>query len=215
VVFVANGAGDGRSASQNLSDVVAEARAPIQVQTFAWSTGYKRFVADQADRENHLAQGRKLAAAVLAYRDAYPNRRIYLLGQSAGGAVVLAAAEALPPGSIDRIILLSPSVCTGRDLRPALAASRAGIDHFYSNNDRWVLGLGMRIVGTTEGDCRVAAGRVGFTPIIHNSVDAALYAKLRQHAWDANAAGADHDGRHFGNLEPRFLREYVLPLLGG
>jgi pimeloyl-ACP methyl ester carboxylesterase len=215
VVFVANGAGDSRAASQNLSKVVAETAAPLQIETYVWSLGYKRVVADEVDHDNHMTQGRGLAGAVLAYRHAYPERRICLLGQSAGGIVALSAAEVLPPDSIDRIILLSPSVCTGHDLRPALAASREGIDLFYSEQDRWVLGLGMRIVGTTEEDCRVAAGRVGFIPIINNPTDAALYARLRQHPWDPSLKRTGHDGGHYGNLDPRFLRVYVLPLLGG
>ncbi len=214
VVFVANGAGDSRTASTNLSKVVAETSAPLQVETFVWSRGYKRTIADEVDHANHLAQGRRLAGEVLAYRHAYPERKIYLLGQSAGGAVVLSAAEVLPPNHIERIILLSPSVCTGHDLRPALTAACVGIDLFYSYKDRWVLGLGMRAFGTTEGDCRVAAGRVGFQAIVGNPTDAALYAKLRQHPWDPSLSWTGHDGGHFGNLEPSFLRTYVLPLLG-
>jgi pimeloyl-ACP methyl ester carboxylesterase len=215
VVFVANGAGDSRSASQNLSKVVAETSAPLQIETFVWSRGCKRIVADQVDHDNHLAQGRRLAGEVTAYRQAYPNRRICLLGQSAGGAVVLSAAELLPPNSISRIILLSPSVCTGYDLRSALQACHEGIDLFCSQTDRWVLGLAMRVVGTTEGDCRRAAGRLGFETIVNTPTDAALYARLRQHSWDPSVKWTGHNGGHFGNLEPKFLCAYVLPLLAG
>jgi len=212
VVFVANGAGDSRTASQNLADVVACTRSPLQIQTVHWTTGHRRIVADQVDQCNHLAQGRRLAEEVIAYRKANPDRRICLVGQSAGSAVILSAAELLPPDSIDRIVLLSPSVSTGRDLRPALAASREGIDHFYSKRDRWVLGLGMRIVGTTEGG-RLAAGRVGFRPILCDSTDAALYARLRQYPWDRSVAWTGNRGRHFGNMEHQFLCTYVLPML--
>ncbi|MBI2803877.1 MAG: hypothetical protein HYX68_02720 [Planctomycetes bacterium] len=214
VVFVANGAGDSRTASQNLAAVVAQTAAPLKIETFAWSRGYRRFVADQVDEDNHAAQGRRLADAVLAHRQAFPNRRIYLVGQSAGGAVVLNAVKSLPPSSIERIVLLSPSVCTGLDLRQALTVSREGIDLFHSERDRWVLGLGMRVVGTTDGACRVAAGRVGFKTIVTNPTDAALYSRLRQHPWNASVTWTGHNGGHFGNLEPKFLRAYVLPLLG-
>ena len=72
----------------------------------------------------------------------------------------------LPPDSVDRIILLAPSVCTSYDLRPALRTARHGIDVFYSTEDRVILGLGMRIVGTAEHDCDIAAGQVGFSPVI-------------------------------------------------
>jgi pimeloyl-ACP methyl ester carboxylesterase len=214
VVFVANGAGDSRAASKNLATAATAASAPLQVEGFRWSHGDNRVLADQIDQDNHRAQGRRLAALVIAYRQAHPSRRVYLLGHSAGGAVVLSAAEWLPPNSIDRMVLLSPSVCTDYDLRPALAASREGIDHFYSKLDRWVLGLGMRAIGATDGDCGVAAGRVGFQSYAHTVTDAALYAKLRQHPWDLSAQWTGHYGGHFGNIEPRFLRHYVVPLFG-
>jgi len=213
VVFIANGAGDSRTVSENLTRVVAEAGAPLQIETVIWSRGFRRAVADQMDHDNHLAYGRQLALQAAAYRRAYPERRIYFIGQSAGGAVVLAAAEQLPPDSVDRIILLAPSVCRSYDLRPALLSSRRGIDVFYSSEDRWILGLGMKVFGTTEGACRTAAGRTGFTPVITSPADQALYAKLRQHAWHPAVEWSGNDGGHFGSSEAGFLRAYVLPLL--
>lgn len=213
VVYVANGAGDSREVSRNLSRVVIEASAPLQIETQLWSHGAGRFVADQVDHDNHLVEGRELATQVIAYRHANPCRRICLLGQSAGCAVILSAAEVLPPGYIDRIVLLAPSVCTAYDLRPALRVAREGIDAFYSEEDRWVLGLGVRIVGTAEGGCRTAAGRVGFSPIISTHTDALLYSRLRQHPWNPVVRWSGNDGGHFGNHEPEYLRAYVLPLL--
>jgi pimeloyl-ACP methyl ester carboxylesterase len=213
VVFVANGAGDSRAASKSLAEAVMATRTPLQINSFAWSLGSKRVIADQVDQDNHQAQGRRLAEELAAYRQAFPQRRICVLGQSAGNAVVLRAAELLPPNSIDRAILLSPSVSAGYDLRPPLQACREGIDLFHSHKDRWILGMGMRVVGTTDGASRQAAGRVGFKPLVETAADAALYARLRQHAWDASVKWSGHDGGHFGNLEPRFLSAYVLPLL--
>ena len=70
VVFVANGSGDFRTASTNLSQAVAEAAAPLQVETFVWSRGQGRYLLDHTDHANHLAQGRRLAAQVAAYRQA-------------------------------------------------------------------------------------------------------------------------------------------------
>jgi pimeloyl-ACP methyl ester carboxylesterase len=216
VVFVANGAGDFRTVSRNLSQVVAEMSAPIEIRTVLWSRGYRRYLADQVDHANHLERACELAAQVIAYRQAYPERRIYLIGHSAGCAVLLAAAEMLSASNrhyVDRIILLAPSVCAAYDLRPSLRSARDGIDVFYSNEDRLVLGLGMEMVGTAERRCRVAAGETGFAPIVGCSADLVLYAKLRQHPWDPIVEWSGHTGGHFGNHEPAFLRAYVLPLL--
>jgi pimeloyl-ACP methyl ester carboxylesterase len=213
VVFVANGSGDVQTASTNLSRVVAETSTPLQVVTVDWSHGYLRFLADHLDHANHLVQGRVLATQVTTYHRAHPDRRISLLGHSTGSAVVLAAAEILPKDSVDQIILLAPAVCTSYDLRPALAKARNGIDVFYSNDDRIILGLGMKIVGTAEGRCHKAAGQCGFTPVIAGPGDAALYDKLRQHKWDPLVEWSGHDGSHYGNNQPDFIRVYVLPLL--
>jgi pimeloyl-ACP methyl ester carboxylesterase len=215
VVFVANGSGDFRTVSENLCRVVAETGTPLQVETVAWSHGLGRYVTDHLDHCNHLDQGRRLAAQVVAYRQAYPGRRVCLVGHSAGCAVVLAAAEALPPDGVDRLVLLAPSVCVSYDLRPALRTARGGIDVFHSGEDTVILGLGMLIVGTAEGGCRTAAGQCGFTPVVTCPADAALYGKLRQHKWDPVVQWSGHGGGHYGSNRPEFLRAYVLPLLTG
>ena len=212
VVFVANGAGDFRTVSNNLSQVIAENHIPLDIQTFGWSVGYRRYIADQVDHDNHLAQGQLLAAQVYSYHQAYPARRIYFLGHSAGCAVLLAAAELLPPDSVDRMVLLAPSVSQYYDLRPALRAARLGVDVFHSDEDRIILGLGMQIFGTAERASRTAAGRTGFTPVIVCPTDAALYAKLRQHPWHPVVEWSGHDGGHFGSNQTGYLQAYVLPL---
>ena len=213
VVFVANGSGDFRTVSTNLGRVVAETSAPLQVETVPWSHGFCRYVTDHLGHDNHVQQGSRLAAAVTAYRQAYPGRKVYLIGHSAGCAVVLAAAERLPAGSVDRLILLAPSVCVSYDLRPALRTVRCGIDVFYSNEDSVVLGLGTRIVGTADHLCRTAAGQYGFRPVCDCPADASLYGKLRQHPWDPVVAWSGHGGGHYGSNQAGFLRAYVLPLL--
>jgi pimeloyl-ACP methyl ester carboxylesterase len=213
VVFVANGSGDFRTVSRNLIQVVAETATPLQIETCVWSHGYLRYVIDHLDHANQLEHGGRLAAQIAAYRQVYHDRRIYLIGHSAGCAVVLAAAELLPPGSVDRIILLAPSVCETYDLRPALCTARSGIDVFHSSQDRIILGLAMHIVGTADHHCHTAAGQDGFTPIISSPTDAALYGKLRQHPWDPVVEWSGHHGGHYGSNEAGFLWAYVLPLL--
>jgi pimeloyl-ACP methyl ester carboxylesterase len=213
VAFVADGSGDSRTVSTHLAGLAAAAGVPLQVEAVAWSLGYRRVVADHVSHANHLAQGRLLAGRVAAYRQAYPGRKVYLVGYSAGCAVVLAAAEALPPGSVDRVVLLSPAVCAAYDLRPALCASRSGIDAFHSERDGMVLGLVVWVLGTADRGCRTAAGRYGFSPVIACPTDAALYEGLRQHAWGPAVAWSGHDGGHYGSIRASFLRAYVLPLL--
>jgi pimeloyl-ACP methyl ester carboxylesterase len=213
VAFVADGSGDSRTVSTHLAQLAAAAGVPLQVEAVPWSLGYRRVVADHVSHANHLAQGRLLAGRVAAYRQACPGRKVYLVGYSAGCDVVLAAAEALPPGSVDRVVLLAPAVCAAYDLRPTLRASRGGVDSFHSERDGLVLGLGVWVLGTADGGCRTAAGRYGFTPVLAGPADAALYQGLRQHAWDPAVAWTGNDGGHYGSVQAGFLRAYVLPLL--
>src|SRR5262249_55756806 len=120
VVLIADGAGDYRGLSTAVTKAVAEAELPFAIQPACWSHGYRRSLADQLDRAHARAEGRRLAGRVLALRTACPERPVYLMAHSAGAAVVLAAADWLPPDSVERIILLEPTVSAFADVRPAL-----------------------------------------------------------------------------------------------
>jgi pimeloyl-ACP methyl ester carboxylesterase len=213
VVFIANGSGDFRTVSDSLSCAVAAEGVPLRLETFVWSHGFGCYLSDHADHVNQVAQGRRLAGLVAEWRRACPDRAVYLVGHSAGCAVVLAAAEVLPPGSVERILLLAPSVSAGYDLRPALVCARGGIDTFYSRRDLVMLGAGVTLAGTADRRWEPAAGRVGFQPVLVGPGDAALYGKLRQHPWDGCVAWTGNLGMHYGSNREEFARAYLLPLL--
>jgi pimeloyl-ACP methyl ester carboxylesterase len=213
VVLVADGAGGFEATSAALRQAIHDQGLPLAVERFEWSHGYGRFFADEVDSGHAREVGQRLAAKVIEERAAFPDRAIYLVGHSAGTGVVLAAAEALPPASVDRLVLLAPSVSAEYDLRPALRCAREGIDVFTSGRDWAYLGLGIALIGTADGCWQAAAGRVGFRPVLEGPGDTALYTKLRQHAWDPSVAWTGNRGGHYGCHEDSFLRAYVLPLL--
>jgi pimeloyl-ACP methyl ester carboxylesterase len=213
VVFVADGAGGFHGPSDALRKALGEEGIPLAVETVAWSHGYLRVLADEIDYCHARKEGQCLAAQVAAYRQTCPNGEIYLLGHSAGSAVVLAAAEALAPGSMNRIILLSPSVSANYDLKPALRACRDGIDVFYSERDTGYLGLGIALIGTADRLGGPAAGRVGFRLRADTDADASLYGRLRQHPWHPAVTWTGNAGGHYDSHRVSFLRAYVLPLL--
>jgi pimeloyl-ACP methyl ester carboxylesterase len=213
IVFAADGAGDFHATSLSLCRVVSDCSLPLRVQPFEWSHGFGRIFADQIDHAHARAAGCQLAAQVEAYHRACPEHAIYLVGHSAGSLVVLTAAEALPPGTVERIVLLAPSVSAGYDLRPALCHAREGIDVFYSPRDWWFLGVGTTLVGTADGGWHCPAGRIGFRPLEETPEDGVLYSKLRQHAWHPCVEWAGNHGGHYGGYQPDYLRAYVLPLL--
>jgi alpha-beta hydrolase superfamily lysophospholipase len=124
VVFCADGAGGLAGTTHVLQHTVANAGASLQVEFVDWSHGTGRFLADHVHWRHIVTQGRQLTWQIQAWRKRYPDQRIYLMGHSAGCAVVLVAAAELPPDSVDRLILLAPSVAADYDLRPALASAR-------------------------------------------------------------------------------------------
>ena len=213
VVFVADGSGDYRTTSRALCEAVRACEAPLRVETFVWSHGYGRIVVDHVDHCNHLEEGRRLAGYIVATKQSCPERSVFLVAHSSGAAVVLAAAEAAPPGSIERIVLLAPAVSHDYDLRPALRSVRKGIEVFTSRRDVGALVIATGIAGTADRRRTAAAGRCGFTPILSCPGDEFLYAKLRHHPWDPSVAWSGNRGNHYGTLEQSFIRTYVLPLL--
>lgn len=214
VVIAVDGAGGFQATSTALREAVEECRLPLSVATFHWTHGYGRILSDQIDRDHALAEGCRLAGEVARLRRCCPGGEIYLVGHSAGSGVVLTAAEALPAGSVDRIILLSPSVSDCYDLRPALRCTRQTLEAFYSERDLGYLGVGIAVFGTADRLWGYeAAGRVGFQPVVQTPEDACLYAKLRQHPWDPCVSWTGNRGGHYGGYQPGHLKAFVLPLL--
>jgi len=213
LVLVANGSGDSGRLSSNLTQVAANAEGPLEVESFIWSHGWGRSLTDHLDHDNQVSQGRRLASQVTDYAANHPDHHIHLVGHSTGCAVVLIAAENLSPGAIDGITLLAPSVSANHDLRPALRSTRGRVEVYCSAEDRWILGFGMKILGTSDLNYSDAAGLYGFKPVDTSPDDAALYQKLHQHPWDSTVAWTGNDGSHYGCIQPGFLKAYVLPEL--
>ncbi len=212
VIFVADGAGDYRSASTSFRETAAADGWPLDVRTFVWSHGFLRNLADHTDYEWAKARGRELAGLVLAQKQARPDLPVSLVGHSAGSYVVLVAAEQLPPDMLERIVLLSPSVSSTYDIRPALRAARNGMDVFYSRNDRLWLGAFTAVAGTSDDPQQSRpAGRFGFEPKLVPGEEP-LFAKLRQYEWNPTLDQTGNDGGHYGAYQPGHLRKFVLPL---
>ena len=212
VVFVADGAGDYRAASTSLRETAAADGWPLDVRTFVWSHGFLRNLADHTDYDWAREQGRKLAGVVTAEKQARPDVPVSLIGHSAGSYVVLEAANQLPPDSLERVVLLAPSVSSKYDLRPGLRAARNGMDVFYSRSDRFWLGAFMAVAGTSDTPSETrSAGRFGFEPQVAPE-EQPLYARLRQYEWNPSLEQTGHDGGHYGAYQPGHLRKFVLPL---
>lgn len=215
VVFVVGGIGglDPLHAAAPLA--LPWAGLPHQVCLFEWTHGKGRLLRDLQDMPYLVAQGARLACKVRTWQKCHPGRPVYLIGHSAGAGVCLAAAEPMPPSSIERIILLSAAVSPGLDLRPALKATRREIVSFHSSNDRLLLGLGTRMFGTVDRVYGPAAGAEGFD--VPDGLDAQgrqLYERLVQVAWVPQMLlDSRGGGLHHATCMPLFLSRRMAPWL--
>lgn len=213
MIFVADGAGDFRAASQSIRKVVGEDGLPIRVDPFIWSHGFCRIFRDELHYTYARWQGQQLAAEIMAFRQTHPGERVHVVGHSAGAIVALAAAESLPPLSIDSIALLAPSLSANYDLRPALRSIRGHLDVYYSCMDWVYLGVGTQILGTPDRGRVPSSGRIGFSAVPTCPEDGRLLGKLRQHHWEHRDIALGNHGGHYGAYQAGYLRSKVLPLL--
>jgi pimeloyl-ACP methyl ester carboxylesterase len=211
-VFAADGAGNFKAASSLLRQVVEEDALLIEVHAFEWSHGYCRILSDQVTYGHNCDRGRRLADEVLSFHASHPETPIYLYAHSAGCAVAMKALESLPPGIVERAILLSPSLSSAYDLRPALEHVCTSLHVFYSRWDWGYLGMTMRLVGTADRWFGWCSGRFGFD-VDADYIESDLLAKLHQRAWEPEDRALGNNGGHFGNYQPAFLRAHIIPLL--
>jgi pimeloyl-ACP methyl ester carboxylesterase len=215
IVFVVGGIGglDPLQAAAPLA--LPLAGVSHEVRVFEWTHGKARLLRDLQDTRYLLCQARRLAEDVRDVRRQHPDWPIYLMGHSAGAAVVLAAAEELPAQSLERIVLLSAAVSPEFDLRSALRATRHEIVSFHCGHDRLALQLGTSLFGTVDRVYGPAAGMEGFRPPADLDADGLrLYEKLVQVPWRFDMAlESCGGGGHHATCMPLFLARRVAPWL--
>jgi pimeloyl-ACP methyl ester carboxylesterase len=208
LVFVANGAGGATTISDLLIWGSRREGIPLLIQPVQWSRFNDRF-RDYNDVEGHYAAASYIAGWVNVLHRESPSTRIMLVGYSSGTHVVLDAAGMCPAGSIEKIVLLAPAVSSCYDLRPALRASRSGIDSFFSSFDG-VLDIAERSLGTADDQWGVpTAGRIGFRSP-EGCTELTGYNRLRQYHWQESLGGY---GGHMSWTRTKFLFGTLLPLL--
>ena len=216
VVFVVGGIGGLEVFGLNARWVLPASGVAHEVRDFEWTHGSLRFLRDLQDTRHLLARAAELARQVNEIKEKDPRRPIFLVGHSAGAGLVLAAAEILPPATLERIILLSPAVSPTFDLRPALRATRGEIVSFCSAHDRIVLDLGTTLFGTVDRSYGPSAGQAGFrAPADLDDAGRKLYRRVVQVPWRWENLLEGRGCGHTSTTAPLFLHRYVAPWLRG
>jgi hypothetical protein len=208
IVFVPGASGDGAW----YADLKAElARTGRPVVVHPWGAPAALFMLNFSDAGVHDRAEGTLAARLAKLP---PAAHVVLVTHSAGGGVALGALAKTdcPPGVVDRVILLQPSVSPGYDVNPALAKSARGVVLFCSDRDTTFLKWRTSHFGGYDRVKSPAAGHAGFAPTTRPD---GLAGKLTQIPYDPAWAALGHDGDHFGPTSGAFVRAVVVPLLEG
>jgi hypothetical protein len=214
IIFIVGGIG-GIDITGTLAQMsLPRAGVPHEIRDFIWTHGVGHFLKDLQDTRHVLKKAVELAELIRRARAENPDRPIFIIAKSGGAGLALAAAETLPPGTLERIILLSAAVSPTYDLRGALRATHGEIISFYSRNDQLILNWGTRNFGTIDRIYGPSAGLQGFVvPSDFSAEDRALYERLIQVPWSARNIWQGHTGGHSGNSSPAFLANEVAPWL--
>jgi hypothetical protein len=214
VVIVVSGVGGLDFAGLAAQWSLPRAGVRHEIREFLWTHGKGHYFRDLQDTRNCLQKADELAQEVRRLKAADPERPIFLIGKSGGSGLVLAAAEQLPRGTVERIILLSAAVSASYDIRPALRATKFELVSFYSPLDRVVLDWGTRNFGTIDRYYGPSAGFRGFmVPRNPTEEDQQLYNRLVQLPWNPKMILEGHTGGHLGTSMPAFMSKEVAPWL--
>lgn len=213
-VFVVGGVGGLDPLQANAPWALPWAAVPHRIEVFSWTHGKLRPLRDLQDVRHLLKEADRLAEQVRQEQIRHPDRPIYLIGHSAGAAIILTAAEKLPPASIERMILLAAAVSPTYDLRPALRATRRELVAFSSTYDRVCLDWCTSWFGTADRVYGAAAGLDGFRePDDLDAEGRELYRRLVQVHWRLDMIWQGTDGGHNGACMPIFLAHRIAPWL--
>lgn len=200
----------------NICRGLVSGKVPSTIEVYDWTNTVLLFAMNLRDYARNQQEARKIARKIVEYQSSYPGRPVHLIGHSGGGGIAVMTLEALPPNrQIASAILLAPAIAPDYDLRRALARTEFGIWNYYSPYDVGFLRAGTMLMGTIEGRHTSAAGAVGFSaPRTLNAEGRALYAsKLYQQQYNSKMLESGHTGGHTGWAFPKFVSDWLAPLI--
>jgi pimeloyl-ACP methyl ester carboxylesterase len=177
-------------------------------ERFAWSS-WLGPGADHLVAARSLAKAHRLRDHIVDERHSYPHGKIYLMGLSAGTAVILGALADLPRGiDVDGVVLFSSSVSSRRNLVPALKHIRGRLYATCSTRDAILSALP---VNADDGMGRPVGLRGFLLPTGLGREEEALYAKVVNIPWQPSYVGFGWHGGHVQATTASFVENVIAP----
>lgn len=215
ITFYCPGAGNIDNGDAGIRQGLDAAGYRGQVMSVIWTVSLNPAF-DQVFRINARAGAKRLARAIEEYIDRYPqsrypDRRVVVIGLSAGTGVAIWACEELqddPKYRVDDVVLLSGSLSHDYDVSKALRKVRGKIYNLYSDKDL-VLAGPMKAVGTIDGKLLTdGVGAVGLVP--PRGPDANRVVNI---PWTREYTRYGYYGGHTDVTSAAFVRAKLAPLI--
>ncbi len=216
-LFVVDGVGGFQFGVAAVRKVFREDNIPMGTVFYKWQYGMVGEVwTDLVWLRRNKVMGAKLARKILTFRRSHPDTTIHLLAISGGAGIAVFACEYLQRrGLIDTFILAGAAMSPQYNLAPALRA----VNRCYattSEKDKWILGVGTRLFGTTDRQRVSAGGMVGFKlPENITEEDRQAYERFGEIRWEPSWARDGHLGGHTSWVMSEFVRSHLVPILRG
>jgi pimeloyl-ACP methyl ester carboxylesterase len=201
-------------ANGNIARGLESSEVATAIQIHDWTTGFAPlFLVHLRDGRRHRREAEELADQIVDYQLIYPDRPVYLVGHSGGGAMALLTLESLPADhQVTAVFLLAPAISPKYPIQQVLPKTELGIWNYYSALDFPLLIAGTTVAQTVDGRNSPSAGALGFRyddsePVKSQSP------RLKQVPYDPSMIALRHAGGHFGWTDPAFIRIHIAPVI--
>ena len=217
VVFLLDGVGGFEIAPLLVRRALRQSGDSLGTVVYHWQRGVTgEIFTDLMWLRRNRVMAAQLARKLLAFRRSHPHTTMHVMAFSGGAGVATFAMEHLRGRArIDTLVLACPAMSPTYNLAGALrSVTRAYA--LVSARDKFLLGLGTTLFGTTDRVHTRAAGLTGFKIPRDASADQRrAYARLREVHWIPELRQLRHYGGHTDWANVAFLRCHLVPMLHG
>ncbi len=186
---------------------------PYALEIYNWHGGkfgpYYAF-----DEPEARIRAGELAAHIRRYRREYPQRPVFVVGHSGGGAITVFTAEEFAADvPLDGVMMLAPALSPYYDLTRAVAGAGGHIVNCCAPNDYFLKSL-TSAGRNFDGEKGDTAGQEGFKLPEDASVETReAFTRLVQIHWSRDMRQESNRGGHNGWTNPSWIAATIVPII--